>query len=282
MKTVAERITTAVAQQAQQTGPGQIVEQYRRVFDELLPEHLPVGTFVRLSQGLLRRDVKLRQAAVRNPESLLVALVDCARLGHEPGTDQYALVAFGNEITGIEQYQGEIERMFRAGAVESVKCEVVRKNDVFRWRPSDMDVPVHEIPEDGLASDEDRGPLRGVYAYAKMRDGGVSQVIVMHRSEVMRHREVAKTKNIWDGPFEASMWKKTAVHELEKWVPTSAEWLRQRLRAAAEANAQQTYQAGLAVARSATGRPTPPPEEDPVVDAELVEEEHPQEGNAVE
>ncbi len=32
------------------------------------------------------------------------------------------------------------------------------------------------------------------------------------------------------------MWMKTAVHELQKWVPTSAEYRREQLRAAAEAS----------------------------------------------
>lgn len=261
---MAETIGSAVARQEQDGGPGRMVEQYRRVFDELLPSHLPVATFVRLSQGLLRRDARLRQAAVRNPESFLAALADCARLGHEPGTDQYALVAFGNEVTGIEQYQGEIERMFRAGAVRSVKCEVVRKNDTFQWRPTKMDLPEHDY--DPLAGDEDRGELAGVYAYALMSDGGVSQVIVMGKDEVMRHRAAAKTKEIWDGPFELSMWKKTAVHELEKWVPTSAEWLEHRLRTAAKVQAEQQ-------AKKVEGprRPEIAPVEEPV-DAEVVAE----------
>ena len=233
-----EKITTAVAAVQQDTGPSQLVTRYQRVFDEVLPSHLPVLTFVRLSQGLLRKNDRLREAAIASPESFLAALVECARLGHEPGTDQFALVPFRNsrgvpEVEGIEQYQGEIERMFRAGAVRSVRCEVVRDKDRFLWRPTRMELPEHEF--DPLGTDEERGGLHGVYAYAMMADGGISQVVVMGRDEVMRHRAAAKTKEIWDGPFEVSMWRKTAVHELEKWVPTSSEWLRVRLQAAAEA-----------------------------------------------
>jgi recombination protein RecT len=230
---VAERVTTAVARQTAEAGPGKLIENYKRVFEELLPAHVPPMTFVRLSQGLLRTDERLKRAAISNPESFLAALAECARLGHEPGTDAYALVAFGSEVTGIEMYAGKIERMFRAGAVRSVRCEVVRRNDHFQWNPTRMQLPEHDF--DALASDEDRGLLHGVYAYAILSDGTPSQVIVMNKDEVMRHRDAAKTKEIWDGPWEISMWRKTAVHQLERWVPTSNEWLNTRVRAMHEA-----------------------------------------------
>jgi recombination protein RecT len=186
---------------------------------------------VRLAQGLLRRDENLAKVASRNPGSFLAALLECARLGHEPGTEHYALVAFGNEVTGIEQYQGEIERMYRAGAVDAVICEVVRKNDYFMWRPGTA--PEHDA--DWFATAEARGELVGVYAYAVLKGGGISKAVVMGAEEINRHRQVARTDAMWVKWPEA-MWRKTAIHELEKWVPTSAEYQRERLRALAEAD----------------------------------------------
>jgi recombination protein RecT len=220
---------------------GALVAQYRPDFAQVLPSHIRPDTFVRLAQGVLRRDNALREAAEKNPGSFFAAILECARLGHEPGTDQYALTHFNNrktgipEIVGIEQYQGEIERMYRAGAVSSVKCEVVRANDVFEWSPTRMRVPVHEY--DALASEEERGELRGVYAFAEMHGGAVSRVVVMGKSEVMKHKAVARTPRFWEGPWEPSMWLKTSIHELEKFVPTSSEFRREQLRAAAEAQA---------------------------------------------
>lgn len=234
----ARTISTELATRA--TGPGALIKQYENDFATVLPAHIKADTFVRLSQGLLRRNPDLATAAQANPASFLAALLDCARLGHEPGTDQYALTWFKNtktgkpDIVGIEQYQGEIERMYRAGAVQSVKCEIVRFRDDFAWAPTRMKVPHHEF--NALASDESRGELTGVYAYAHMIGGALSQVVVMGRDEIMRHKAVAKTTKFWEGPWEPSMWKKTAIHELEKWVPTSAEYLRERLRSSAEAS----------------------------------------------
>jgi recombination protein RecT len=195
-----------------------------------MPRHVGQEMFIQLAAGMLDNDPQLANAAMANPASFLAALRECARLGHMPGTDAYAIVPFRNggapggwEIVGIEQYQGEIERMYRAGQVTTVKCEVVREHDTFAWNPGTMVVPRHEY--DALADVADRGELIAVYAYAKFRNGEFSQVIVMAKSEVMLHRAEAKTKKIWDGPFEPAMWRKTAVHELEKWVPSSSEWL---------------------------------------------------------
>lgn len=254
----------ALAEQDESVGA--LVARYEASFAQVLPAHVPVQTFVRLAQGLLRRNEDLGKAAKENPSSLLAALLECARLGHEPGTDQYALTHFKNnrtnkpEIVGIEQYQGEIERMYRAGAVVSVKCEVVRAKDDFAWAPTRMRTPHHEY--DALASDADRGELRGVYAYAELSGGALSQVVVMGKAEVMKHRAVAKTKVFWDGEWQPSMWKKTAIHELEKWVPTSSEYLRDRMRASAEASRLTPSEQGPV--DTETGE---------IVDAELVDDD---------
>lgn len=216
-------------------------------FGQVLPTHLGSAHWVRLACGLLRRNQDLAKAAIRNPESFKAALLDCARLGHEPGTEAYAFAVFGGEVVGIEQYQGAIERMYRAGGVQSVICEVVREKDYFNWQPGRT--PDHDA--DWFATAEVRGPLVGVYAYANLTGGGTSKVVVMGAEEVGRHRDVAKTQNIWKTWPEA-MWRKTAIHELEKWVPSSAEYRREHLRA---------------IAASEQVRPTPAPET-PAIEAD--------------
>jgi recombination protein RecT len=259
----AQTVTNAVAQR--DNGAQALITKYRNDFAQVLPTHLRPATFVRLSQGLLRRNTKLADAAEANPASFLAALLECARLGHEPGTDQFALVPFKDrkrntvEVVGIEQYQGVIERMYRAGAVRAVKAEVVRANDPFTYEPDVMDRPRHK--PDWFA--EDRGTLIGVYAYAVMLDGSTSRVVMMNRTEVMKHKAVARGATGEDSPWqtwEESMWRKTAVHELEKWVPTSAEFRREALRAARDVDAEHPTTAEA------------PRTGDDVVDAEIVDE----------
>jgi recombination protein RecT len=225
-----QTVSNAVAQRDR--GPHALIEQYSNDFATVLPTHIKPATFVRLAQGLLRRNDKVKEVAERNSGSFLAALLDCARLGLEPG-DTYHLVPFGNEITGIVDYTGEIELIYRAGAVSSVKAELVYSNDYFQYEPS-MDRPQHRV--DWFA--DNRGQLIGVYAYAVMKDGSTSRVVVMNRKQIEQIKAVSKTANRSDSPWklwEDRMWLKTAVHQLAKWVPTSAEYIREMLRAGAEA-----------------------------------------------
>ncbi len=82
----------------------------------------------------------------------------------------------------------------------------------------------------------DRGKLRLVYAYARLRSGAVSKVVVLNRAEVMAIKRSSQGSDSQYSPWqtnEAAMWLKSAVRQLRKWVPTSAEF-RDQLRADAE------------------------------------------------
>lgn len=224
-------------------------------FASLVPSHSNARQIIVLALNQVRKSVArggdgltLRDAADANPASFMAALSECARLGLVPG-DTFHLVPFydkgapgGKAVVGIVDYTGEIELAYRTGEVESIHCEVVREKDPFSWNPSAMRVPYHEIPGDGLATIEERGPLRGVYAYARLSGGGISQPVVMSRDEVAKHREMAKTKTFWgpahpdEGPWTPAMWRKTCIHELEKWIPTSPEYMRQKLESMAAAS----------------------------------------------
>ena len=275
---------------------GNMVAKYQPDFALVLPPSIPAAMFVRLAQGRLRSDDKLRAAAKANPISLFTSLMECARLGHEPGTEEYALVPFNSwnkelkknvpEVVGIEQYQGMIERMLNSGAVMSVRAEVVRENDLFDPREDEpYGLPIHKpgwyttdppgtSRHPWFISDDDRGDLVGVYAYAVMDGGAISRVVKMGRDEVMRHKAVAKTDKFWVGPWEQDMWLKTAIRRLTDFVPTSAEQAArraERLRVTANASTP-----GLA-----TVTPTPADQGDTgqhsgqgdVVDAQVVSEE---------
>jgi recombination protein RecT len=211
------------------------VATYQGTFERLLPSHVDVQTFIGCAAGAMFRNPDLAIAAKASPDSLIVALRDCARLGHQPGTDQYALTVRSGKIMGIEQYQGVIERMYRGGGVKSIHAHVVCVGETFELR--DPNPPLHVVA-DWLDRDTSAANLKGAYAYATLPGGATSRVVAMGRAEIMRHRAVAATTNIWDGPFASSMWLKTVAHELEKWVSTSPEYMRERARVAAEAGAQ--------------------------------------------
>jgi recombination protein RecT len=221
-------VSQAVAQR--DNGPAGLIEQYRADFATVLPSQINPDQWVRMTMGVVRRNPQLANIAQRNPGSFLAAVLDAARLGLEIG-DTYHLVPFGNEVVGIADYTGLIELAYRAGEVESIKCEVVHSADHFRYEPGEMDRPEHRPDWFG-----DRGDMLGAYAYAVLKSGAVSQVVVRSRAEIEKVRDGARGSKSKDSPWANwpdRMWRKTVLRELMKFIPTSAEYRREQIRVAA-------------------------------------------------
>jgi recombination protein RecT len=268
---MSETVTSAITKR--DSGPAALIKQYSADFTTVLPGHINGNTWVRLAVGVLRRDKQLAQLAQRNPGSLLQALLECARLGHEPGGNCFYLVPIGGEIEGWESYRGVIERMFRAGAVTSVKAEIVKDNDHFHYQPH-MDRPEHEVT-DWFG---DRGEIRGAYAYAELRDGGTSKVVVIGKEYIAKVKAMSKGSDKLSSPWVKwpdAMVLKTVIHRLEPFVPTSASYMREQLRAMHE-DATSKISAQSQTSRQPVADLTNSPElPDPAVtiDAEIVDEE---------
>lgn len=250
----ATTVTEAASKQVAKVdnSPRALVAQYAPDFGSVLPTHVKPEQWVRVAQGALKKGKKyngdrsgrteLEVAAGNNPAIFLATLLDAARLGLEPGTEQYYLtprkVKGRLEILGIIGYQGFIELMYRAGAISSVVAEVVYANDLFEYRPGVDERPRHEIDWDA----EDRGPLRLVYAYAIMKDGATSKVVVMNKTAIARIMKFSAGADYDSSPWKTSpdaMWLKSAVRQLAKWVPTSAEFRREEKRAEADVATEQ-------------------------------------------
>jgi recombination protein RecT len=255
-----ETVSDAVA--VRDNGPAAMISRYKDDFATVIPSHLKPETFVRLAQGAMRRDRNLARIAQANPGSLMVALLECARLGHEPATESYYLVPYGSEIQGIEGYRGVIERIYRAGAVSAVTVEVVCENDRFDYKVGAMKYPDHEVDWFG-----DRGKIVGAYSYALMADGNYSKVVVISQDDIDRSKAESKGSDRSTSPWQKhykAMVLKTAAHRLEPWVPTSSSYITERLKAARAAGEQ--------AAPPTVVHPLPQPliEEQPI-DGELVE-----------
>lgn len=275
-------ISNAVA--TRDNSPTAMIEQYKGDFALMLPSHVNADQWARVAIGAIRRDPKLTQAAKESPATLMAALSTAARLGLEAGTEAFYLTPRRNkgrnEILGITGYQGLVELMYRAGAVSSVIAEVVYAGDEFDYQPGRDERPTHRIDWDA----EDRGDLRLVYAYAVMRDGATSKVIVLGRAGIERIKKSAQGADSAYSPWKTNpeaMWLKSAVRQLAKWVPTSAEYRKEQLRAVQEVHAEMAAKAAgpTIVEQFQTERPAEGEHVDPltgeVYDAEVIEEETP-------
>jgi recombination protein RecT len=247
-----------------------MVKHYRESFTAVLPSHIKADTWVRVAQGALKkgppakngRGTQLEAAAQNNIGAFLSSLLDAARLGLEPGTEQYYLTPRWNgktkkeEILGIVGWQGYVEMMYRAGAISSVVAECVYEHDRFAFSPGRDEIPHHDIDWDA----DDRGQLRLVYAFARMKDGATSRVVVLNRAAIERIKLSSQGADSDRSPWkqhEPAMWLKSAVRQLAKWVPTSSEYIREQLRAERDvANEQAAAPSGFGPSIPQQGAPT--------------------------
>jgi hypothetical protein len=124
----------------------------------------------------------------------------------------------GYHFTGMPGWKGEVQQIYRAGSVKSVKFAVVYRGDFWSWRPTRMETPEFEP----ITEDRNRENLWKVYAYAEMMSGGISQVVVFNRSEVYRAKDKSKTKEFWNSEWEPEMWLKDLA--LDTPIPTCSGW----------------------------------------------------------
>lgn len=268
-------ISTAIAKR--DNSPAALVKEYTPDFATMLPSHVKPEQWARLAIGALRRDPKLAEAAANDTGQFMAELAKAARLGLEPGTEQFYLTVRKErgvpKVLGIPGYQGLIELMYRAGAVASVVAEVVFAGDRFDYVPGRDERPAHIIDWDA----EDRGPLRLVYAYAVMKDGATSKVVVLNKADILRIKKSSQGANSEYSPWvtnPAAMWLKSAVRQLAKWVPTSAEYRKEQLRAAQEVLAEREGPSRIQVVQPADGEHVDPLTGEVLTDSDPGEDVH--------
>lgn len=223
-----------------------LAQEYEGQFAEVLPNHIEPKGFVGSAVAALRKDKDLLQAANNDLTRFVGVLIECARLGHVPGSKEFYLTIrrekVGNDfvpkVMGIEGYRGVIERMYRSGGVASVVVREVCKDDEFSFTEGVHEVPVHNVDWFADVNRDDPNQIIGVYAYARLTTGAVSRVVVLskHDIEATKARSDAgkANKGPWKTDYRAMAWK-TAAHRLEPWVPTSSEYRADALRAAVAA-----------------------------------------------
>lgn len=259
---MADTIVQAVEAAGKALTPATAVAQHRTHFAQVLPSHIKADTWVRVAQQALRRGEVMKEgpdrgayilevAARNNMQLYLATLLDAARLGLAPGTPAYYLTPRKNkgqwEILGIVGYRGLVELMYRSGAIASVIAETVRANDQYLYRRGVDDTPRHDHPRP-FASDEERGKLIGVYAYAKMKDGATSRVVELNSDDIARIKAMnpasAGEYSPWT-KWEEAMWLKSGVRRLEPWVPSSPEYVYAQAEVTARARDISTRELGV-------------------------------------
>ena len=184
----------------------------------VLPKHLTPDRLIKVALVACSRTPKLLECT---PSSVLQSVMTAAELGLDPSgaLGSAYLVPYGNTCTLIVGYRGLIDLARRSGEIESIEAHLVHAADLFvcefGLNPRLVHTPDFDV--------EDRGPVRLVYAVAKLKGGGY-QVEVMSFAEIERIRKRSKAGN--SGPWVTDwneMARKTVVRRICKYLPLSVE-----------------------------------------------------------
>jgi len=205
----------------------------RKLFDQQKPELaklLPRGMDAeRLFRIALTECVKNPELLKCTAESWALAMQTCAAQGLYPdsGLGFMYLVPRKNRKAGIVEvkplrgYQGDMKLARNSGEVADIYAEVVYTKDHYKVTKG-LTRNIEHVPYDG---DDDPGPLRACYAVAKLRSGEIC-FVTLNKRDVQRHMASSDSAGEDWSPWKKhtdAMWKKTAIHELTKWLPKETE-----------------------------------------------------------
>ena len=189
----------------------------------VLPKHLTADRMVRIALSAASRNPLLLSCT---PQSIGVALMKAAEFGLEVDGWDAHLVPFKNrtvqpnvyEATLIVDYKGYCKLAYQSEIVHEIQAAAVHEKDDFSFKLG-TGAFVDHTPTD----EEDPGPLTHAWALARVANGGCP-FVVLNRRQVMARRKMSKART---GPWtnadqEPSMWTKTAVRELAKFIPRSS------------------------------------------------------------
>lgn len=196
---------------------GAFLSAGREQFANALPKHMTPERLMRTALTAATKNPKLLEC---RPESFALALLNAAALGLETNGRDAHLVPYGDQVTLIPDYKGLVQLAYRSSQVAGVTAKAVYKEDDFAYELGTDEFLRHKPSEK-----EDPGPLVYAWAMCRFKDGA-SKFVVLNRRDVMRRKAASKSANRSDSPwksYEESMWAKSAVRELAKWIPQVAE-----------------------------------------------------------
>lgn len=204
---------------------GDLLTSMEDEFRKCLPDVLPWDMFARVALTGFRKTPELVECT---RQSLLGALMETARLGLAPCTEEASLVPFNNRQKGTKEcqlivgYQGYVQLMYRSGQVEQVVVELVYESDEWEYTLGDGGRFWHKPKI--TATRADRGSPIFAYSFATLTGGGRTRVATVNLEEAreLQRKYGVKATSAWKTNFEG-MWLKTPVRRIQKFAPKSAE-----------------------------------------------------------
>jgi len=215
-----------MAQDVQQarTNPVQAFAQelrlpaYLKEFDQLMPEGVDSGRFVRSVVTAVTANPDLLKA---DRKSLFFAIRKAAQLGLDCSGVQGEgwLVVLKGKVEYWVGYKGKMKQARQSGEIAGFECEIIYENDHVVYRKGIE--TVFEITPDW----NNPGEPVGVYAIARFRDGTHLLKVMGQGQLAAKEQKIGRSFGPWKTDKPA-MWQKTVIHDLCKMLPQSGTDLR--------------------------------------------------------
>lgn len=198
--------------------PGQLKEYLAAASQQLkavLPRGVTVDRMIRTTMLAVAQNPDVL-ACTR--ESILMAVMECARLGFEPGgvLGHAYLVPYKNVCQFQLGYKGMIALATRGGHVQHVDARAVHEGDAFEYAYGTLEELIHRPMLGSTAR-----PLLGTYAIARVGNRSPFHVCDLPELEAAKRRS-KQPGRAWTTDF-AAMGVKTAIRRLAKFLPMGDE-----------------------------------------------------------
>ncbi len=208
----------------------------RQRIAEALPKHMTADRMIRMVFTAMTKTPKLMDCT---KGSLVLAVLQASQIGVELNGRDAHLVPFRNNKVGctecqlIVDYKGMIQLAYNSGVVRSISARAVHAKDKFDYEEGTNEHLIYK-PYEG---NDDPGPLTHAWAMVKLHNGG-EKFVVLNARDIAKRKAKSRAKQNWD-EYPDQYWAKSAIRELSKWMPQTAEL--QRFHAALDYDSDQTY-----------------------------------------
>ena len=199
------------------------IEIYEREnLPKLLEAHnMSPAKFTQIVITEVKKNQKMQEAFMRNPQSLFASIFHCAELGLNPSEliGDFYFIPFKGGIKPILGYKGLVTLILRSGKIKKISCELVYEGDEFEYELG-LEPKLSHIPN--YDSDRSADKIRWVYAVAKTID---DEYIfkVMTRKEIMDIANMGDVSNslYFNDKKDPQHWmaRKVALKQLSKLLP---------------------------------------------------------------
>jgi recombination protein RecT len=154
-----------------------------------------------------------------SPQSVLRAVVDCARFGIDPSFGRAYIIPYANEAELQIGYLGLIDLAKRSGEIKSITAELVQEGDDFEVEFGTNPKFSHRPKFQGGSND-----YKSVYALAMFGDGHFEYTVLSKEDveHIRRKSSKAPDSPAWKN-YPGEMAKKCAIRRLCKTLPLTIE-----------------------------------------------------------